>query len=118
MIKITSDLGEFRKREHCNEWIEPWTFGVYKGNTIWYRYNCKPFNKIVTILHEIGHMTIDKCLLEDYATLRLFEDFLDGTLDFINGILRYKEWRVATHENLRHYVKANFRHWWNWMRCK
>jgi len=123
MIKITSDLGEFREREHYHEWIEPWTFGVYKGNTIWYRYRPKPLSVTLTILHEIIHLIIDKSLSVNHATLCLstlclFRDFLDGTLDFINGILRYREWRVSIHANLQYYVKANFRHWWTWVRCK
>jgi len=118
MIKITNDLREFRERENDNEWIESWINGLYEGNTIWYRYRSKPFSHIVTILHEIGHLIIRKCLSENHATLLFFSEFLEGILDFINGVLRYQEWRVRIHECLQFYVKANFKFWWNWERCK
>jgi len=110
MIKITSDLDEFWKREHCGQ-VTPHTLGLYKGNTIWYRYRSKPLSHILTILHEIGHLIVDKCFSEKYATLLLFSDFLDGVLDFINGVLRHQAWRIAIHECLESYIKDNFEDW-------
>ena len=125
--KVTLDREEFWNNEkpECvtlfyNSSEEFWstvnrsgTNGLCGNRTIW----LKMLNP-VTLLHELLHYPIRYFhRTSGDASIVLFCDFLTDCLDFVNGILRYKEWRKEIHEALE-VVTVSWNDWLDWILCR
>lgn len=90
--------------------------GLCGHRTIWLR-TLDP----ITLLHELIHYPIIRIHLKAMwfktASVVLFLDFLHSLHDFINGVLRRKDWRLHIHESFL-CVRNEFKDWIDWIRCR
>jgi hypothetical protein len=129
-VKVTYDLQEFVEREVVSIEFEK-TFRTYRvsnrkyltlglcgESTIWCKYRNKPVSHMVTIVHELIHFIIHKYVSENYGSLALFRNLLDGILDFVNGNIRYQQWRRVIYRTFKNYIKIPFKDFMDWELCR